>query len=194
MVSWNDSAAAPAEVESRTDPLSAFLDFAGVIGLPRTTGRALQLGFGGSSGSLETVASRFREYVGVDPDAFAVQRARRCASGRWSGAHFFVGTDVPDAADGDFDLIVCNFRRIPAGRDVLRRMGALVRLLAPGGIALFDVPRRRRRLHFQRGGATGSVGISWQDAARAASLAQARIMWVDKSRRGDTLYCVVRDR
>jgi SAM-dependent methyltransferase len=177
--------------------LGAFLDFAGIIGLPRTAGRALHLGFG-SSDCIGTISNRFGEYVGVDPDALAVQRAKRGVAGGSSAASFFVGTDISpgDFAGRPFDLIVCDFRRIPAGRDVLRRMGSLLRLLAPGGIALFDVPRRRglAAALVGRGGATGSVGISWPDAAREASLAQARIMWVDKSRRAGTLYCVVRDR
>lgn len=201
MLRWDDERLpatdhVPSPAPDDAGRLGVFLDFAGIIGLPRTPGRALHLGFG-SSDCLDTIATRFDEYVGVDPDALAVQRAKHSAVGR-SNASFFVGTGVsPDDVDQrPFDLIVCDFRRIPAGRDVLRRMGSLLRLLSPGGIALFDVPRRRGIVSAlrRRGPATGSVGISWPDAAREASLARARIMWVDKNRRESTLYCVVRDR
>lgn len=187
----------PSPAPDDASRLGTFLDFAGIIGLPRTPGRALHLGFG-SSDCIGTIANRFSEYVGVDPDPLAVQRAKRSVAGGSSTTSFFVGTgvDADDFGRQPFDLIVCDFLRIPAGRDVLRRMGSLLRLLAPGGVALFDVPRPRgfAAALFGRGEPTGSVGISWLDAAREASLAQARIMWVDKNRRAGTLYCVVRDR
>jgi SAM-dependent methyltransferase len=194
---WNESqtgVAGPLD-PSNGNGLHAFLAFACAAGVPRRTTRALQLGCG--SGELSDVlASRFAEYIGIDPDALAVRRAKRRSIGQRSNVRFFVGDDVqPDDLHGDsFDLVLCDFNRIPAGRDVLGRMGSLIRLLAPGGIALFDVPRRRSLVAALRdpGARHGSVSISWPDAANEARLARARIMWVDKARPGGTLYCIAR--
>jgi SAM-dependent methyltransferase len=196
-VLWNETRTLARPLPAAADGNShyAFLELAHALGMPRRTTRALHLGCG-SADLCELLAARFEHYVALDPDALALQRGKRALAGRGPNTRFVVGDDPqPDEIGGDaFDLVLCDFNRIRAGRDVLRRMGMLVRLLAPGGIAFFDVPRRRSLLAVVRGrGARrGSVPVSWPDVANEARLAQARIMWVDKAHRAGTLYCIVR--
>jgi SAM-dependent methyltransferase len=156
--------------------LAAFLYTARQAGLPRQSRRALELGCG-PAGRAALLAPHFAEYVGVDPDADAVERARS-GHERLANARFSVGSalDDEDFARERYDLVVCDVGRLPRKRDELAAVRRLLQLLAPGGLLLVTVPRRRFRA---------------VNAARWWT--GGRVMWIDKRRASSTVYCVVRD-
>ena len=137
------------------------------------------------------LAERFEEFISVDPDVVAVRRAKRTWVGQRSNVPFVVGDKVRPGELGDnpFDFVVCDFNRVTAGRDVLCRMGALSQLLAPGGIALFDVPRRRSLggALCNPGARRGSVSISWRGTRRGAARPRPDHVGRQDTARGDAL-------
>lgn len=129
-------------------------------------GRALDFGCG--VGRLtRALASRFESCTGVDISTEMIERARSL-NRRVPGCEFAVNTaeDLALFEDGAFDFVYSSIvlQHLPDRRRVLGYVREFVRLLAPGGMAAFQVPHRipwRRRLQLRRRlhGALGRLGV-----------------------------------
>lgn len=112
---------------------------------PPRWGRALDFGCGVGRLTLP-LARRFDEVIGVDVSPSMVALAR-AGAGDDAGVSFVVN-DAPDLgrfADGTFDLVLSDLVLQHVGPDLQRRYVAeLCRLLAPGGLAVFQLPSLRR--------------------------------------------------
>ena len=174
--------------------VAAFVELARTYGVLTSSRRVLELGCGTGTRARE-LAPYFDESLGIDPVAADIRTARVEVGG--DGVSFFVGDGVEpgDFGGEPFDLILCDVSRIPAGRHALERVASLLRSLAPGGLVLLDVPRRRfrGRVRGPAGTGCGTVSFSWRQLGDAIWSEGGRIMWADKHRGDGTLYCVVRD-
>jgi SAM-dependent methyltransferase len=107
-------------------------------------GRALDFGCG--AGRLtQALAAHFDEAHGVDISGPMVDEARRLASGRAGNVTFHVNT-APDlslfpAAHFDFVLSYIVLQHMPAPL-ALAYVSEMLRVLRPGGIAVFQLPER----------------------------------------------------
>jgi SAM-dependent methyltransferase len=130
--------------------VAAALDKARELGRPERFGRALDFGCG--VGRLtRALAGRFSEGVGVDVSEQMVDQARRLNSDR-PNLDFVVNV-APDLAEFEsdrFDLVYSSkvLQHMPSGAQARAYIGEFLRLLAPGGIAVFQlwtsIPLRRR--------------------------------------------------
>jgi SAM-dependent methyltransferase len=114
--------------------------------LPRW-GSALDFGCG--VGRLTVpLARRFDEVVGVDVSPTMVAHARANAPESAAGRLSFVVNDAPDLgrfAEGSFDFVLSDLVLQHLGGALQRRYVAeFCRVLRPGGLAVFQLPSRRR--------------------------------------------------
>jgi SAM-dependent methyltransferase len=137
------------------EEIAAVLAEAEVLGLPERHGSALDFGCGG--GRLTRALSfRFDEAVGVDISDEMVRVARRLNADRSNCV--FVVNDAPDLGlfeSGRFDFVYSTIvlQHVPGRALALRYVRELVRVLADGGLAVFQVPQRLallRRLQLAR--------------------------------------------
>jgi 2-polyprenyl-6-hydroxyphenyl methylase/3-demethylubiquinone-9 3-methyltransferase len=112
---------------------------AGVEGL-----RVLDVGCGGGF-LAEEFAARGCQVTGVDPSSASIGTARAHAAGRGLSVDYRVGAgeDLPFPG-GAFDVACC-CDVLEHVADVDRVIGETARVLAPGGLYLFDTVNRTRR-------------------------------------------------
>jgi SAM-dependent methyltransferase len=130
--------------------VGAALDRARELDRPERLGRALDFGCG--VGRLtRALAERFSETVGVDVSEQMVEQARKLNTDR-PNLDFAVNV-APDLAafeSDSFDLVYSSkvLQHMPSGDQACSYIGEFLRLLAPGGIAVFQlwtsIPLRRR--------------------------------------------------
>jgi SAM-dependent methyltransferase len=121
---------------------SELLARAGELGMPAGFDRALDFGCGAGRVT-RALAGRFRECVGVDISEGMVAEARRI-NADCEGCRFLVD-DAPDLRrfpDASFDLVYSTLvlQHLPGRRLVASFLAEFVRLLSPGGAAVFQLP------------------------------------------------------
>jgi SAM-dependent methyltransferase len=111
---------------------------------PQAYGRALDFGCG--AGRLVcALSSRFDEVVGVDVSPTMIDRARLITAGRANVTLIVNGEpSLARFPDGAFDLVYTNIvlQHLPTPALIETYVGELVRVTAPTGIALIQVPHR----------------------------------------------------
>jgi SAM-dependent methyltransferase len=122
--------------------VSGALDHARELGRPVEWRRALDFGCG--LGRLtRALAGRFEHCVGVDVSEAMIAAARRLNAAE-SNCEFVLNRlpDLRQFETGSFDLVYSSIvlQHLRSERDVERLMGELVRLVAPTGIAIFQMP------------------------------------------------------
>jgi SAM-dependent methyltransferase len=124
--------------------ISAVLAEAEALGLPARRNAALDFGCG--AGRLTRALSlRFERAVGVDISEGMVRVARELSADRPNCE--FVINDAPDLArfgSGSFDFVYSSIvlQHLPGRALALAYVHELVRVLADGGLAVFQVPQR----------------------------------------------------
>ena len=143
------------------------------LGVPLTFGTCLDFGCG--VGRLtQALARRFTEAHGVDIAEPMVERARRYNTAG-DRAHYHVNTD-PDLrrfADGTFDFVYSNIvlQHMPPAASTAY-VAEFVRVLRPGGVAVFQVPSGRVELPLKPGqtrGADALGGECWRASVELLS-------------------------
>jgi SAM-dependent methyltransferase len=156
--------------------VASALEQARRLGRPEWHARALDFGCG--VGRLtRALSGRFSECVGVDVSEQMVEQARRLNADR-SNIEFVVNVafDLGRFESGSFDLVFSSkvLQHMPSGDQACAYVGEFLRLLRPGGMAIFQlwtsIPLRnriqaRRRLY----GALRALGIS-EDRLRRLGL------------------------
>ncbi len=107
----------------------------------RPVEHGLALDFGCGLGRLtRPLAPRFRRAVGLDVASTMIERARELDPG--SGAEFAVHVDdnLRDWAGVDFLVSLLVLQHLPSREAVERYLREFVRVLAPGGIAVVQLP------------------------------------------------------
>jgi 2-polyprenyl-3-methyl-5-hydroxy-6-metoxy-1,4-benzoquinol methylase len=123
--------------------IAAQLDHArSVYGRPSRHDRALDFGCGAGR-LVHALAARFREVLGVDVSEAMVEHARRITAG-CENVTYLVNTSpaLDRLPSGSFDLVYTNLvlQHVPTPRLVEGYVRELVRVTAPGGIALLQAP------------------------------------------------------
>jgi SAM-dependent methyltransferase len=111
------------------------------FGLPLRHERALDFGCGAGR-LVDALAGRFASVVGVDVSATMIETARRLTAAR-TNVELVVNTKPTlDFEDGTFDLVYTNLvlQHVPSPRLIEGYVRELVRITAPGGIALLQAP------------------------------------------------------
>ena len=117
---------------------------ADALGVPERRGRALDFGCG-LGRTARALAARYGEVVGVDVSSRIVEQAR-ALHGDLASVRFEVNAreELSAFGDGSFDLVFSTLvlQHLPSARMVERYLAEFVRLLAPGGAAVFQLPTR----------------------------------------------------
>jgi SAM-dependent methyltransferase len=113
-------------------------------GRPQRYGRALDFGCG--AGRLaHALSARFEEVVGVDVSPVMIERAALLTAGQ-PNVTLVVNREpsLRRFPDGDFDLVYTNLvlQHVPTPELIEGYVRELVRVTAPGGIALIQAPHR----------------------------------------------------
>lgn len=135
--------------------LTLLLGRAGELGRPHTFGSALDFGCGVGRVT-RALAARFEAVQGVDISESMIREAREL-NADLANCSFTLSSD-PDLRrfpSHSFDLVfsVLVLQHLPHRRIALRYVEEFVRLLTPGGVAIFQVPSHvppRRRLQLRR--------------------------------------------
>lgn len=130
--------------------------FSNVLQARRPPGRrVLDVGCGGGFLS-ESFAKDGFEVTGLDPSAGSIAAAARHAEAAGLRIAYRVGRgESLPFADGAFDIVAC-CDVLEHVDDVDRVVGEVARVLAPGGVFLFDTVNRTRRSRF-------ALITVWQD-------------------------------
>jgi SAM-dependent methyltransferase len=170
-------------------------------GLPRKWRRALDFGCGVGRVT-RVLAERFDDVLGLDISPTMVARARRLDdTGR---VRYKVGAqgdlDALPTEDFDFLISLLVLQHLPEPADVEEVIGALTRLLAPGGAFLLQVPSElppRRRIQSRRRayGVLRSLGLPAPvllgrlrlDPIRTTALSEERVAAAVESAGGSLL-------
>jgi SAM-dependent methyltransferase len=131
------------------DEIEELLARAGELGLPAAFGRALDFGCG--AGRLtRALAGRFGECVGVDISEAMVAEALRI-NADCGGCTFLVNdtADLRRFPDASFDLVYSTLvlQHLPGRRLVAAYLAEFVRVVSPGGAAVFQLPSSLGLLH-----------------------------------------------
>lgn len=165
------------------DEIAGVLEEAAELGLPERRGSALDFGCG--AGRLtRAVSLRFERAVGVDISAEMIRVARELNADRPNCE--FVVNEAPDLArfeSRSFDFVYSSIvlQHLP-GRDVaLAYVRELVRVLADGGLLVFQVPQRLaplRRLQLARRlyAAARRLGVPERTLLRRTPLTPMRML------------------
>jgi SAM-dependent methyltransferase len=148
-----------------------------IAGVLQRMDRALEIGCG-TGARARLLAPYFSEYLAVDPDEVAVGRARRESAGLQLDGLRFEVADGPPACPARRDFVLCDLARDGSRASFRARIEAVTADLAPGGVALLVLPRRR--------------GPAWPVVADAARAQGGRIVWIDRSGASGRLYCISR--
>jgi SAM-dependent methyltransferase len=122
--------------------ISGAFDVARELGRPERYGRALDFGCG--LGRLSrALAKRFDRCVGVDVSPRMLETARRL-NGDVENCEFVLNSSpgLGQFEDRAFDLVYSSIvlQHLPSQRDVERSITELVRVAAPGGLVIFQIP------------------------------------------------------
>ncbi len=136
------------------------------LGCPQRFERALDFGCG--VGRLtRALSSRFGACVGVDISERMVELARDINGDRPCVFVVGSGVDLSEFADRSFDLVYCSLvlQHLPDTSLAERFIGEFLRVVRPGGLAVFQMPARigwRARPRFRRRvyAALRRVGVS----------------------------------
>lgn len=133
------------------EEVAALLRTADRFGLPRRKDAALEFGCGVGRVT-RALAAHFARCVGVDISERMVQQAR-ALNADMPHCVFVVnsGTKLPAFGDGEFDLVYTRLvlQHVPQRAAIRAYIRELVRVLAPGGLLVFQLPSfipRRHRL------------------------------------------------
>lgn len=163
------------------------------LGLPSAFDRALDFGCG--AGRLtRALAADFRECVGVDISDGMVAAARRI-NADCEGCTFVVNEtgDLRSFPDRSFDLVYSNLvlQHLPGRRSIAGYLGEFVRLLTPGGAAVFQLPASLGLVHRAQAGrrlygALRAVGVPHSVLLRRTPLTPMRMVaapegWVEET-------------
>ena len=153
------------------------------LGLPARNGSALDFGCG--AGRLtRALAARFGSCVGVDISERMVEEARRLAGDR-QGCEFRVNEtgDLRQFTDGSFDLVYSTLvlQHLPSRGLVAAYVAEFVRLLAPGGAAVFQLPSSLGVVHRLQVGRRlyallRAVGVPERELLRRTPLTPMRML------------------
>lgn len=142
-------------LETGRKEIDALMGHVERLGLPRQRRRALDFGCGVGRLS-RALAAHFAEAVGVDIAEGMVEQAR-VTNADVPGCRFVVNVDdrLPAFADDEFDLIYTTLvlQHLPSRVLVASYLREFVRVLAPGGVLVFQLPARipwRHRLQIRR--------------------------------------------
>lgn len=135
--------------------IGALMEHVERLGLPHQRRRALDFGCG--IGRLtRALAAHFEEAVGVDIAEGMVEQART-TNADVPGCRFVVNVDerLPAFADGEFDLIYTTLvlQHLPSSELVASYLQEFVRVLARGGVLVFQLPAQipwRHRVQLRR--------------------------------------------
>jgi SAM-dependent methyltransferase len=176
-------------LESGEREVAALMRKSESLGHPTARGRALDFGCG--VGRLtRALGVRFRETVGVDISPTMIDQARRVNADRPNCT--FVHNVQPALSifpDASFDLVYTNIvlQHLPNQSTAERYIGELVRVLAAGGLLVFQIPdviplrhriQPRRRLYH----ALQSVGVRSTRVHRALGLHPIRMIGLPEAR------------
>ena len=153
------------------------------LGLREASGRALDFGCG--AGRLtRALAARFQECVGVDISEAMVAEARRINAD--CERCTFVVNDTPGLerfGDSSFDLVYSTLvlQHLPGRRLVAGYIAEFVRVLAPGGVAVFQLPSALGLAHRLQAGRRlyallRSIGVSERFLLRRTPLTPMRML------------------
>ena len=122
--------------------ISAVLQTAQGLGLPKTWERALDFGCG--VGRLtRAMSSRFRECVGVDISAEMVNRASELNADK-TNCKFVVNItpDLRQFKSGSFDFVYSSLvlQHLPTRRMAQQYITEFLRIIKPGGLVVFQLP------------------------------------------------------
>lgn len=122
--------------------IAGLLAEAGALGYPRKRERALDFGCG--VGRLtRALATRFRECYGVDISEKMIGRARQLNDNAQNCRFLInVSNDLAMLPSDHFDLIYSNIvlQHIPRKRHIINYISEFVRVLARGGLLVFQLP------------------------------------------------------
>lgn len=179
--------------------VSGALDVARELELPERYDRALDFGCG--LGRLtRALAARFESVVGIDVSGRMLDAARRL-NANVANAEFRLNpdADLRAFADASFDLVYSSIvlQHLATPADVEAYVGEFVRVLKPGGLAVFQVPAAislRHRLQPRRRAyaALRTLGIAPQtlyrfglNPIRVVALREARVEDVVRAHGGE---------
>lgn len=122
--------------------ISGAFDVARELGRPGRYGRALDFGCG--LGRLSrALAKRFERCVGVDVSPRMLENARRL-NGDVTNCEFVLNAqpDLRQFDDDSFDVVYSSIvlQHLPAQDEVERFIAEFVRVAAPGGLVIFQIP------------------------------------------------------
>jgi SAM-dependent methyltransferase len=177
------------------------------LGLPSVFDRALDFGCG--AGRLtRALAAHFRECVGVDISDGMVAAARRI-NADCEGCTFVVNEaeDLRRFPDRSFDLVSSSLvlQHLPGRRLIGGYLAEFVRLLTPGGAAVFQLPASLGLVHRAQAGrrlygALRAVGVPGSVLLRRTPLTPMRMLaapesWVEETvtAAGGTIVAVDRE-
>lgn len=123
------------------DEINAGLEFLSKLGIEPVRGRALDFGCG--AGRLtQALCGEFNEAVGVDISSSMIETANRFNS-HGERCNYLVNTTdhLPMLDDASFDFVYSNItlQHVPPEAST-RYVAEFVRVLKPGGVALFQLP------------------------------------------------------
>jgi SAM-dependent methyltransferase len=168
--------------------IAAVLATADRLRLPAARRRALDFGCG--AGRLtRALARRFDVVVGVDISAAMIETAQRL-NGDVPGCEFRQNTtaDLSAFGDGEFDLVYTSLvlQHLPTRELVHGYVAEFLRVLTPGGVAIFGIPARiswpyrlalTRRLY----AVLRRVGVSEETLVRRTPLTPMRMTAVPEA-------------
>jgi SAM-dependent methyltransferase len=158
---WDELARGDALWEVLSDPDRS--DGRWQLARPERHGRALDFGCG--VGRLtRALSANFDRCVGIDVSTEMVEQARKLNADR-ENLEFVVNV-APDLADfdsGSFDLVYSSkvLQHMPGERQACAYVAEFLRLLRPGGIAIFQLWTHipfRNRIHVRRAAPPGTRG------------------------------------
>jgi SAM-dependent methyltransferase len=170
-------------LQTGEDEVAGLLARARELGVPAAFGRALDFGCG--AGRLtRALAARFGECVGVDISEAMAAEARRINAD--CGNCSFVVNDSADLTrfgDGSFDLVYSTLvlQHLPSRTLVASYVSEFVRVVAPGGAAVFQLPASLGLVHRLQVGrrlyaGLRAVGVSEQVLLRRTPLTPMRML------------------
>jgi len=124
--------------------VAAFLDEVSVVGLPLRFGSVLDFGCGVGRLS-RALATRFERVHGIDISAPMIEQARRLVGAQHANCEFTVSSErTLPFAPGTFDALMSNIvlQHMPS-KLARSYISEFVRVLKPGGVAIFQVPARQ---------------------------------------------------
>ncbi len=171
------------------DDVARILAVADTLGRPANRGASFELGCG--VGRLtRALAEHFARSVGVDISTAMIAQARELNAGI-PNCEWIVNAvdDLRQFDDGSFDLVLTHLvlQHVPTRGVILEFLSELVRILAPGGLLIAQLPasmplRQRVQPRRRAYAALRRVGVSDAMLYRKLGLHPIRMNWVPRPR------------